>query len=231
MNYLWQLLLHAKESGIDADSIRFRVAKSYSPYMELAQNEINNIEITDGMVIELNPYYRYYSIFKDMYHEDMSEYRELRDAMFHLIIHFIAEEDLKQGMNRQEYYKAFLFECILDNDFGATAQKNIMLFNIKERNLILNGLIKLFATGHSLDLLKEMMTKLFSNTIIYSSRCHINEMLIYIGQKETKELEAKVELVLQLFAHAKSQIELYYHYHFAILGLEETMGIDEIALY
>lgn len=231
MNYLWQFMLHARDRDVDRKSIRFRLAKSYSPYMELAQNQINNTEITNGMVVELNPYYRFYSIFKDLYHNDITEYTQLRDSLFHLAVHFISENDVQQGMNRSEYYKKFLLEDMLNKYFGATIKRSIVLFEVKERNLILNGLIKMYATGDSLDLLKEMLTKLFPNTIIYSNNRDKNEMLIYIGAKKTKELEARVELVLQLFANIKYEIELYYHFHFAVMGLDATMAIDEIALY
>ena len=40
-----------------------------------------------------------------------------------------------------------------------------------------------------------------------------------------------VQLVLKLFANLNYKIELHYQYHFAILGLEMTGSIDEIALY
>jgi len=110
-------------------------------------------------------------------------------------------------------------------------RRYLILLSIKERTLILNGILRLYTVGDSLDLLQEMITSLFQNTIIYHNTHCSDEILIYIGRKQTRELDQMVQLVLKLFANLNYKIELYYQYHFAILGLEMTSSIDEIALY
>jgi len=231
MKYLWEFLLKAQEQNIDLNTIRFQPARRYSPYIEISQAEINNEEIREGQVVELNPYYRFYTIFKDMFHPDITEYEDLRYGLFQLIFHFLSENDLRQGMNRGEYYKKFLYQDMLWGAYGNKVREHMQLFDVNQRNLILNGMLKLYSVGDSLDLLQEMLTTLFKNTIIYNNTRCSDEILVYIGMKSTKELNHKVQVVLKLFANLNYKIELYYQYHFAVLGLDATSSIGEIALY
>lgn len=231
MNYLWQYLLNAKEQGIDKDLIQFRPARSYSPYMELSQEEINNTEIDPDQLVEINPYYRFYTIFKNIFSPDIEEYEELRLGLFQLIVHMIGQEDLKQGMNRGEYYKKFLYRDIFMECYGKDVKDTMVLFNTAQHHVLLSGVLKLYSVGANLDLLKEVITKLFSNSIVYHNSYYKDEVLVYIGAKKSKDLDKKVSLVLKLFADLKYSIELYYQYHFAILGVGGTCIMDEIAIY
>lgn len=231
MNYLWELLLKAREQGVDPKTFRFVPAKTYSPYMEISQIDINNEELNPGQAVELNPYYRFYEIFKNLYLPDLTEYEQLRDSLFHLIVHFIAENDLMQGMNRDEYYKKFLRSDLLDKHYGTAVKQLFEMTGKSDRRILLNGILKLYFCGDSLELLKEMVSSLFANTIIYNSNENPYELLIYVGGEKSKEKKTRMELVIQLFANIRYQCHIYYQYHFAILGMDDTSIIDEIAMY
>ena len=55
MNYLWEILLQAKAQGIKKEDIRFRQARSYSPYIELAEEFLNITKLEEPCLAELNP--------------------------------------------------------------------------------------------------------------------------------------------------------------------------------
>ena len=59
MNYLWEVMLKAKEQGISKESIRFLVARNYSAYMEVSNIFLNQEELEEEIQIEINPYYRF----------------------------------------------------------------------------------------------------------------------------------------------------------------------------
>lgn len=65
MNYIWDLLIKAENEGSGKQEIQFIPADTYSPYMELS-NEMINTQTID-QIVEVNPYYRYYEIFKDLF--------------------------------------------------------------------------------------------------------------------------------------------------------------------
>ena len=54
--------------------------------------------------------------------------------------------------------------------------------------------------------------------------------MVFIGQKQEKKIEDKMDFLIQMFVDIPYHVELYYEYHFGIIGIEGTMEIEEIAL-
>ncbi|MGG1618956.1 iron-dependent peroxidase [Paenibacillus sp. NRS-1782] len=229
MNYVWDLLMRAREQELDVNSFRFVPAVSYSPYMELSLTELNTSELEQ--VVEINPYYRFYSIFRDLFPPDAEEYLELRESLFDIMIHFLAETDLYQGMNRREYHIRFVQRDIENGIFGPKVSESFAQLNREEQDAIAEGLLRLYETGEAVHLLKETMRRVFHRSIIYTNCEEKDELLIYIGQEETQLSRIKADLILDLFLPARFTIELYWTRHFGILDADPTMKIDAIALY
>ena len=76
-----------------------------------------------------------------------------------------------------------------------------------------------------------MVHKLIKNSIVYRNRACPDEILLYTGLKKTYELEQKLELLRNLFLDVHYHLEIFYAYHFGILGLDCTMETGEIAIY
>ena len=205
MNCLWEVMLKAKEQGVPEKNIRFQVSRAFSPYMEVSCPCLNQDTLEDIPVIEVNPYYRFYSIFKDLCHPEMKEFS-------------------------QAYYKKLLFQDFINNLYGAPAMEAMGLFNRNEREILLSGLIRQYETGSSLDLFKDMMEGLIQNNIVYRNNDDCHEIMVYIGQKYDKTIAAKMEHLIQLFVEIPYSVEIYYEYHFGIIGMDDTLHIDEIAI-
>jgi hypothetical protein len=230
MNYLWEAFLNADERGIKKEQMRFLIAESYSGYMEISDSFLNQKELQEELRIEVNPYYRFYDIFKDLFHPEMQEFPDLRKSLANLIFHLLAENDAMSGMTKEEYYKQFLYQNIRSGAFGRDAADTIELFKREERELILSGLLRQYQTGSSLDIFKDMAEELLPENIIYHSNENYYEILVYVGVKKEEQIVAKVELLKKLFVDLPYHVDVYYEHHFGIIGVEETMRIDEIAL-
>lgn len=230
MNYLWEAFLNADERGIKKEQMRFLIAESYSGYMEISDSFLNQKELQEELRIEVNPYYRFYDIFKDLFHPEMQEFPDLRKSLANLIFHLLAENDAMSGMTKEEYYKQFLYQNIRSGAFGRDAADTIELFKREERELILSGLLRQYQTGSSLDIFKDMAEELLPENIIYHSNENYYEILVYVGVKKEEQIVAKVELLKKFFVDLPYHVDVYYEHHFGIIGVEETMRIDEIAL-
>lgn len=230
MNYLWEAFLKANEQGIKKEQIRFLIAESYSGYMEISDSFLNQKELRKELKIEVNPYYRFYDIFKDLFQPDMQEFPDLRKSLANLIFHLLAENDSMSGMTKEEYYKQFLYQNIRCGTFGQDAAEIIELFKREERELILSGLLRQYQTGSSLVIFKDMAEELLPENVIYHSNENYYEILVYVGVKKEEQIVAKVELLVKLFVDLPYHVDVYYEHHFGIIGVEETMRIDEIAL-
>ena len=198
MNYLWEAFLKAEEQGIEKDKIRFLIAESYSGYMEIADRFLNQKELQEQLETEVNPYYRFYDIFKDLFHPEMWEFPDLRKSLANLIFHLLAENDSMSGMTKEEYYKHFLYQNIRDGFFGWDAAETIELFKREERELILSGILRQYQTGSSLDIFKDMAEELIPESIIYHSNENYYEILVYVGVKKEEKIVAKVEFLVKL---------------------------------
>ena len=91
MNYLWEVYLKAGQQGASEHRIRFTMAKEYSAYMEVSYPLLNQDCVETGVAVEVNPYFRFYDIFKDLYHPEMGEYTKLRESVTNLVLHQLAE--------------------------------------------------------------------------------------------------------------------------------------------
>lgn len=230
MNYLWEVLLEARQQKIEENHIRFMMASEYSAYMEVSHPFLNQEEVEAGQVVEVNPYYRFYDIFKELYHPEMREYRKLRESVTNLIYHQLAENDAMSGMTKEEYYKKLLFQDLLDGAYGTMAKEAAEMLDRDEREIVLSGLLRQYQTGSSLDIFKDMMEALIPDNIVYQSNENFYEIFVYVGGKKNKKTETKMNFLLQMFMELPYQVDIYYEYHFGIIGMEDTMKMDEITL-
>lgn len=230
MNYLWEVMLMANAQGIPREHIRFLAAKDYSAYMEVSHLFLNQEQVEEGCQIQVNPYYRFYDIFKELYQPEMREWLSLRESLTNLILHVLAGNDRLSGMTREEYCKKLLYEDLKRGAFGGAAAEAISFFHHQEREILLSGLLRQYQTGSSLDLFNDMVEELIPQHIIYRSNKNAYEILVYVGVKKEKKIAGKMNFLVKMFVDLPYQVDIYYEYHFGILGVEETMKLDEIAL-
>lgn len=229
MNYIWDLVIAAELAGQARKQISFVPAARYSAYMELSQPDLN--ANAPESIVEINPYYRFYDLFRDYFDANNLEDTELRRTLFDIAMHFLAEMDLYQGMNKREYYIKFVLKDFEAGVFGSKARDAIRRFSRNERDIIAANLLRLYETGSTLYLLRETMRSIFKGSTIYLNGDGKDEMLFYVGQEESPNTRAKVELIIELFLPVRFSTEIYWSHHFGIMDVDETMRIDGIALY
>ncbi len=229
MNYVWDLLIKAGQSGVQKKNIKFKAAESYSPYMELSNEALNFCRIEHE--VEINPYYRYFEIFKDMFNINNTEDKEFRDSLFDIAVHFLADIDIMQGMNKNEYYLRFILRDMDNGLFGASVKEKIGLFSKEEKDMLAGNILRLYITGEALYLLKDTVRKIFKSSTIYANYETLDELLFFINYKRNETNEKKLELIKEIFLPVKFRTEVYWKDHFGIIDVDETMKIDSIALY
>lgn len=230
MNYIWEILLKADKQKVPRKNLKFIKAEICSPYMELAFDELNSTLLPEDSAIEVNECYRFYEIFKDLFNINFIENKELRDVLLDILLHYLGELDLKQGLVKREFYKDFLLKDILDKVFGEKLAKNIRYFEKEERDILLGDLITLYRTGMSLELFNKVLKKIFKNSIVYSNKERPKNIYIYLGEKKSRELENKIKVILDTFLAINMKPLIFWDNHFGIFGLDNTMRINEIVM-
>ena len=146
------------------------------------------------------------------------------------MVHGLAGNDVLSGMSRKEYYKELLYQDFQKGAFGENARKELGLFNREEREVVLSGLLRQYETGSSLDIFKDMVEDLVDESIVYQSNDSFYEILVFIGQKKTETAQGRMDLLTRLFVELPYHVELYYEYHFGIMGVDCTMELDDMTL-
>lgn len=230
MNYIWEMLLKADKQNIKREDVKFVHAKMSSPYMEISLNDLNLTSLPEDNVIEVNEYYRFYEIFKDLFNINIEESQELREVLLDILLHYLGELDLKMGLCKTEFYKKFLFKDILNSVFGEKLAKDILCFEKEELDVLLNGFITIYRAGISLQLFKEVLRKTFVNSVIYISKERPKNVYIYLDEYQEKKLETKINVIVETFLPINMKPLIFWDKHFGIIGLENTMKINEIVM-
>lgn len=235
MRYLWEVLLAAQTEQIPEECIRFVHAPLGSGYMELSLPCLNQTWLaeegqTGDISIGVNTYYRFYDIFQGMFPPDEIDFPALRESLTNVSLHMLAQNDIRRGMTREDYYKRLLAKEILEGGFGEAARKVFLNMNRKEQEILLGGWLGSFQTGSILPVFLDMVHGLVADSIVYHNNECPDEVLLYTGLKKERKLEQRIRFLIDTFLDIRYHVEIFYEYHFGIIGMEETMRIDEIAI-
>lgn len=231
MNYIWDTAIKAVRQGLTREDITFASCSSYSPYMEIAFENINVVHLTAPLRVEMNPYYRFCDIFQELLDINFIGHEELRTVLFDIIVHYLLFIDCQQGLNKREYYGKFIRNDIENGVFGQEIKESIPAFTIDEFELIVDNMITLYSTQASIHLFKQVVRTLFTGSIIYYRSEDTPEMLIYLGIPETQINWQKINTLLALFLPLGFKYRLYWQDHFGLIGYESTMSVNHIVIY
>lgn len=217
--------------GKNPGTIHFRKAQEYSPYLELARECLNETWLEENQEIEINPYFRYHEIFKDMFQIGEEENMEFKQTLMDILIHINFETDRYAGMDHHAFYAAFLEESLRNGAFGRSIKNHWQILNPKESRQLAQGVMELYFSGEMLPVLKETLLLLFPKAGIYFHFYHKKEIIIYTAVEKNSERIKKIEIIKELFLPIEYEMQVYWKNHFGIIGIEETMMLDQLELY
>ena len=230
MNYIWEALLKADKENISRRNIKFKKAEVCSPYMEMSLEDINMSLLPEENSIEVNVYYRFYEIFKELCDINFTESSELRETLLDIVLHYLGELDLKEGICKEEFQKRFLLKDINEGVYGDSLKQNIESFEKDDLNVFLSSLITLYKAGTSLQLFNKVLRNIFKKSIIYISQDKPKDIYIYLDEIKDKNLERKIEAILDTFLPINMNSFIFWDKHFGIIGIDKSMKLDEIVM-
>lgn len=231
MNYIWEVFLKAERQAISKETIRFIPAKRFSPYLEAAFTDLNTKDFSQGTQVEVNALYRFEPILGRLIDINLPGYPQLREAIFDVILHYLAILDLKQGYSKNEYYHKFVLNDFRDGVYGQQLRQDLKAFSKDEVREIISGLLILYKTGTSVFLFKKVIHLIYPDSIVYENNDRFRELLIYIGKPQNTHEEGRLTLLLELFLPLDYQMHIFWTHHFGIIDVEETLIIDDMELF
>lgn len=231
MNYIFEIFMKMIAEGKNPSTICFRPAQKYSPYLELSRECLNEDWLEENQEIEINPYFRYHAIFKDMFPIGEEENLELKQTLMDILIHINFETDRYSGMDHHSFYIVFLEEALRNGAFGRKVKNNWKILNLEESRQLAQGVMELYFSGEMVSVLKETLLSLFPKAGIYFHFYRQKEIMIYTAVTKNNERVKKIELLKELFLPIDYELQVYWKNHFGIIGIEETMMLNQLELY
>lgn len=235
MNLLWDIALRAQEQGLKEEDMFFRQAQEYSPFFEQSFSCVNEQQVESG-TIELNLFYRFADIFQDILAPETigleeKEYEEFRIFFVDAVLHTILFTDLRHGVSKRDVYIQKILEELLDGTFWKEASEKFRRMEHQKQTRLAALLLTQMETGSSLILFRRAVRILYPDAMLYQMKKEPKKLLLYLSSRKTEAGEQMMQFVEEMFLPVGFELRIFWQYHFGIIGIEDTMKLDEMALY
>lgn len=226
LNYIWDILLRAREQGFSDTDIFFCQAEECSPWYEQSFSSLNETQVTDPH-IEINTLYRFSSIFQELLHEQTRP--ELRKHLLDIAVHILADRELLSGLSSQDFYVQKLMLEMRTGTLGVGFARMCAAFNLDEQRKLASLLLLQYQVGSALSIFQKAVTQFYPDCLIYQVKNEPEVILLYLGLPASEE--PKIHALQELFLPIQYQLRVFWESHFGVIGVDATMCIDNIEIY
>lgn len=230
MNYAWEAVLQAEKHGMDRDNLRFTEATNPSPYIEVSVVDLNH-ESPEEERVEVNPLYRLGDVFGKLFDRNIDGYEQLKKVFFDVCMHQIVQVDLREGLSKEDFYCRLFMNDIEEGKYGGQARERFSLFAKAEKKNIARVYLQLLKTGNYLEEFRRVMLRLYPQVFIYENNEIAYELLVYLGVEESERERERTAFLREMFLPMQETVHWFYGHHFGIIGVDETMLVDEVVIF
>lgn len=230
MNYAWEVVLQAEKNNINRDALHFVEAYIPSPYMEVSVIDLNQ-ENPEEERVEINPIYRLQDVFGTLFDKNIIGMEQTREMFFDVCMHYIVQLDLREGLSEEDYYCKMAEDDIRNGKYGTFAKKCFSFFDKAEQKTILLSYLQLLKTGNYLEEFRKVLIRLYPRAYIYENNETVYELLVYLGVKESEKERQRAAFLREMFLPIQETVHWFYEHHFGIIGVDETMTMDEMIIF
>lgn len=229
MNLIWEPLIKMQQQGINLEELHYFVQNNrVSPYLELQATSLYEKNLTKETVahIDINPYTRFAEIFDKFITADNLGYEEFNEKLADVMLHYLADLDLKLGMSKREFYIKFMIVDLERDALGCKTEFN--QFSIIEKRVLVDGLLTLYETGDFIYCMIHVIHDLLPI-------CQIlirdgEEIVFYMRETEQVAMETRINLIIKLFLPIEVKFVIHWTKTYGIVGYDETMYLEEFIL-
>jgi len=228
-NQIWAPYLTMLQQERDPSRLHYHVKNNaVSPYLELlAESLYGNGTYGDGLArLDVNPYVRFFSIFDPLLTPDNRGYEEFDEALSDIILHALADLDIKMGMCRYDFQLKLLVRDLEQGVYGGLPQ--LAVFNGMEKRTIAEWLLRFYHTADGPDSLSGAVHALLPDCEIYIREGE--EFVFYMRQPQDETDENKIRFLIRLFLPLSCSCTVHWTQTYGVLGYEETMQMEDFIL-
>ena len=230
MNYAWDAVLQAEKDNRSRNDLRFVEAVNPSPYIEVSMTDLN-LETPEENRIEVNPLYRFEEVFGRLFNKNVEGIEKTRELFFDICMHYAVQLDLREGLLKEDYYCWLLTDDINCGTYGSQARERFTLFDKSSRKILIYSFLQLLKSGNYREEFRIVVKRLYPDAIIYENNETAYEMLVYLGTEDCRREHEKAAFLAETFLPVQETVHFFYRNHFGIIGVDETMALDEMVIF
>ena len=228
--YIWSILQDYFENDEKRKQINFFVPESrIGAYFEVNNDVISNNKTVDNKV-PVNPYLRFEGLIIEKSENDKNREIILKESLNNLYFHLFGNVDLMEGLNAYDIILNFIINDVQNGKFGEEVQNYFKYLNKKEKRIIAKYIKKYYEEDSSFNIFLRAFKEVFSDSIVYRDKTKLRNFLLYINSEKTKNNRMKVKVLSSFFIPFEYKVRVMWKYHVGVIGVEETLQIEEMLI-
>ena len=224
MNCIWEIALKAQKSGYNLEDLRFINSENPSPYTE-STFDFLNADMIENSIVEVNPLYRFANELGEVFLPDVKGYEEVREIFLDVIMHYVAVWDLRSGGDKKELRAMYILKEIEEGRFLKSIRKTLLSLGFEKSKRII------FCLLDYITIFRKALRELYPKANLYIHSENLRKFTIFTGVDKTKEEVERMEMLEKLFLPISYETDVFWKYHFGIIGVDESMKIGKTAIY
>ena len=230
MNCVWEVVLKAKKSGYGLEELRFINSQSPSPYTESSFDFLNSDTVEDRE-IEINPLYRFATQLGEIFLPDVVGYENVRAMFLDVMLHYVAIWDLRSGGDKKELRAMYILNEIQEGKFLKSIRETLLDLELNKAKRIIFCLLDLYKCKDYITIFRKALKELYPKANLYIHSENLRKLILFTGVDKTKKDMERIEMLKELFLPISYETDIFWKYHFGIVGVKESMKIGKMALY
>ena len=147
-------------------------------------------------------------------------------------INYLQELDFVSGTTVIDVICEKISEDIKKGILGISLKKYFLLLNSEEQQYI--ALLIYNEKINNVNCMKNFRLGIkyfFLDSLIYRQKSEKNKIIVYINKPKNKENVAKIKTLELLFLEFGMELKVFWENHFGVVNVDETVKIDEIAVF
>lgn len=228
-NQIWSPYLTILQQGSSLSALHYTVKHTrVSPYLEMQTDSLHgNGTYQNGQArLEVNPYVRFFPIFDPLLTSENLGYEQFEQALSDVMLHCLADLDIKMGMSRHDFYIRLLMRDLEQGTFGG--DKELAEFSIMERRMAAEWLLSFYHTADASASLAGAVHAVLPDCEIYIREGE--EFVFYMRQPFAEPEEKKLRFLIWLFLPLSCSCTIHWTKTYGVIGYEDTMRMEGFVL-
>lgn len=230
MNCVWEVVLKAKKSGYGLEELIFINSQSPSPYTESSFDFLNS-DTVEGREIEINPLYRFATQLGEIFLPDVVGYENVRAMFLDVMLHYVAIWDLRSGGDKKELRAMYILNEIQEGRFLKSIRETLLDLDLNKAKRIIFCLLDLYKCKDYITIFRKALKELYPKANLYIHSENLRKLILFTGVDKTKKDMERIEMLKELFLPISYETDIFWKYHFGIIGVKESMKIGKMTLY